>query len=250
MPVEVLKVKDSEATVFEFLLEKELNDVTPTADLTKGQTVVTFNAGHSFVVGDFWTFYWDSDIALREEVNQLEVVAVATNDITLGTPIGEAIPVSKIRQSKRVTTDLSIDGSVTTEVFGFSAPQGLTWHVTRLISTMLLASQPDDGKFGDIAKLTRGCYFGIDTPVISQLLGGFRENGDFRRTAYDLEYTTRTVPASTYGLAFRKSFNGADKYGAVLPIDSSIGARFVCGVQDNLSTISQFRIAIMGKQKT
>lgn len=243
-------VRDSIAPVFEVMLEQELNPVVVVGDLTKGQQVLTFQAGHNFsiVTEDYFTYYWFSQYTNTYQMNQISVSFVDGNDITLGTPITENIPNANISKSTRVNIDMAVNGSITPVVFKLEPPQGITWLCARMVGTMLLDTQPDDGLFGDIAKLTNGCYFGIQTTFVDALLGDFKENADFRRTAFDVSYNVRSGGQGTWGESFRKSFNGADKYGAVLPLDYSIGGKFIGVVQDNLTSLVQFRIVIMGKE--
>lgn len=204
---------------------------------------VTLVSGHGSVAGNLLVLTYLRNIYVGEILN------VATDVITLDNPINFAYPTdSTVLKADR---EMKVDGSSTSVIFSFAPPietiDPSVWSITRLMFTMICDSLPDDGLFGNTAKLTNGLTFRIkrDSDVILQK-SNFKDNSDFAAETYDVEYTTRSVPAGSYGMRCRYSFGGDDKHGNPIVLDGAVGDSLEIIVQDDLTSLTQFRVIAQG----
>jgi hypothetical protein len=165
------------------------------------------------------------------------------------TPLDFDLDTTYIESTYLANINLAVTGTQTSPIkFFTSPPDNLKWDLTRTMVTGITATQPDDGKFFDIAALTWGVYFGFENAFVKKYLVNIKANAGFRATAYDVTYSDRTVPQGTYGVSVRKTFGGQDKYGVVVRLTGETNDQFVAYVQDDLTDITQFRIKVMGHE--
>lgn len=173
-----------------------------------------------------------------------EVLGVAGTTITVDTPADFAFQVGD--NVLAFTRNLNVVGSLASplifEVQGTGSGD-LEVDITRIMFTMILAGAPDDGLFGNLAALTNGLVLRrVDGEVRN--LFNVKTNGDLANLAYDVDYTTRTVPAGSYSVRCRYSLAGQDKHGVVVRL--AAGESLEVWIQDDLSALSQFRIIAEG----
>lgn len=212
-----------------------------TAAVVDAKTV-TLVSGHGSVAGNLLV------LAYLGNVYTGEILNVATDVITLDNPINFAFPTDSI--VLKADREMNVDGSSTSVIFRFTPPTGVigsVWSITRLMFTMICDSLPDDGLFGNIAKLTNGITFRIkrNSGVILQK-SDFKDNSDFAAEAFDVVYTTRSVPSGSYGMRCRYSFGGDDKHGNPIVLDDNVGDSLEIIVQDDLTDLTQFRVLAQG----
>jgi len=148
------------------------------------------------------------------------------------------------------TRDINVDGSGTTQIFSVQvggASGDIVVDITRLILTMVLTTQPDDGLFGNIPKLTNGI-------VLRRVDGDTRnifnakDNHELANLAYDVTYEARSIPQGSYGLRWRYTFAGQDKHGVAVRLMAGESLELL--VQDDLTTgpndIISFRMIAAG----
>jgi len=185
------------------------------------------------------------------------IIDIPTNSFRVDIPIsfpGNTIPGDpfEILKSLRVCVNLAettITGVGTLDdpvEFSIEPPIESKWDLTRSMHVMILDSGADDGKFGNIAKLTNGIYFGFVSDIEQAFLVNIKDNSDYRSTCYDVQYTTRSGGGGDFGMAARKTFGGLDKYGVVIRLDGASNDRFIVRIQDDLSDLVQFKIKLMG----
>lgn len=247
--VDVL-LQDATTNPFEYLLTRELNDVTILSTQDGDSNTVTLSPGHNVVVGNFIEIYVENGslpYGLRKRFTQQYVVSVSTNVIRFSKHMGFPTSPSIIVSSKRTSANMNVSGTLDTPVvFGIGPPDGFKWDLTRTIGAMILTTNPDDALFGNITKLTNGIFFGREGNLFKGYLVDIRENAGFRGTAFDVNYTTRSTGGGAYGMSYRKSFSGTDKYGVVIRLEGLRNDRFVVYIQDDLTGIVEFQIKVMG----
>jgi hypothetical protein len=177
----------------------------------------------------------------------LAVAGAGPYTITVDTPADFAFEVGD--SVLPTTRDMNVVGSLgTPSVFEVQGPGSgdLEIDVTRIIFTMTCTSLPDDGLFGNITALTNGI-------VIRRKDGTYRNfanvksNGDFANLAYDISYSTRSVPAGSYGVRCRYTFAGQDKHGVAIRLGTDEALQIL--IQDDLTTgadILSFRAIVAG----
>jgi hypothetical protein len=252
---------ESETPAIEHFLYEELQTVVITGTPLKGDYQLTLETGHGFVAPvapnrDYLNIHYvanptDSTDFVNNRFSQHAVVAVAGDVISISPPLAFDIDITKIEKSKRVNVNMAkTTGTLAApRKFFTTPPDGMSWNLRRLMVDMILTSAADDGKFGNIENgLANGVFFGFESPV--SLFAEYNvvvfDNGGFRSTAYDVDYTVRSGGAGDFGLSMRKTFAGAGKYGSVIRLDGTLDDEFTGYVQDNLTTIPRFRVKVMG----
>jgi len=183
-----------------------------------------------------------------------EVLAVAGTGpftITVDNPSDFAFEVGDNVQP--TTRDMLVDGTLATpEIFEIQGPGSgaLAIDITRLMFAFTCTSQPDDSLFANIAALTNGLVIRRKDGTYRNI-ANIKSNSDFANLAYDIVYTNRTTPASTFGVRIRWSFGGQDKHGVVIRLATGESLQIL--IQDTLTTgasILSFRAIAVGHEVT
>lgn len=190
-------------------------------------------------------------ICLQEnrKISQFEVTSVtpiAGNQYTLGVSIPIDHPYTTLGGCMLLNVDMNTDGSVTPIEFQIMPATGVKWDITRMIVSMVLSSQGDDGLFGNITKLSNGMFFRREDGVNTHNLFNTKDNSDFAIEGFDVSYPTRSGGGGSAGMRSRISFNGNDKRGVVVRLDGDNNEHFTATNRDDLTGLNQFRIKIQG----
>ena len=170
------------------------------------------------------------------------------NVVTLDTPLDFAFDAGDNVISQ--TREMNVNGSVTPQTF--SVTNGTTQSVleidiTRIMFSMILTSAGDDGKFGNIAKLTKGLVF-RRTDGDTRNTFNVKTNGELRSLCFDLTYPIRSGGGGQFGLGARYTFAGQDKHGVALRLKPGDSLDII--IQDDLSSgapdIEEFRMVAPG----
>lgn len=212
---------------------------TITANVAIGDTTFDVADATNYATGDYVGVF--SGVSGEGRYFFAEVLSVATLTITIDTPFDFAFQSGDPTISS--TSDLSVDGSVTPQSFVVTGATDYDIDITRLIFTMSLSSTPDDGLFGNIAKLTNGLVLRKADGVYRNIFN-VKDNGELANFAYDLSYTTRSGGGGTDGLRCRYTFGGQSKQGVVIRLSAGESLELI--VQDNLSTLTRFRVLAEG----
>ena len=127
-----------------------------------GDYTITMAASHGLLAGDFIV------LAEDDRLYQGTILSVATNVLTLDTPIPYAFPFTGTVVFE-VLNNMNVDGSTTRQTFTIGTPDTVTKniHYRGLRVVIVDGGAMDDGKFGSISALTRGVVFRL-----------VRDNGD------------------------------------------------------------------------
>jgi hypothetical protein len=247
-----VNTQDQTTIPVEYLMYQELNDVTFAAPVGSRENTLTLVAGHNMAVGDFINIYQIDTNFLgagltRRSFQQLEAVSVVTNTIRTDKYMGFDLDPAKVVFAKRVSVDQNVLGTIDAPVkFELCVPPDLTWDLTRIMPTMVLAGQPDDGLFGDITALTNGVMYGFESDIFDTYLLSIKANAGYKASAFDVNYSARSGGGGSWGMVVRKSFSGEDKWGVTIRLVSDTNDCFVKYVQDDLRLINVFRDKLMG----
>jgi hypothetical protein len=245
-------VQDQTTVPVEYLMYRELNDITITAPVGSRENTLVLSPGHGMVAGDFVNVYQvDNNFlgigATRYSFQQLEAVSVVVDTIRTDKYMGFDLDPAKVVFAKRVSVEQNVLGTIDAPVkFELCVPPDLVWDLTRIMPTMVLATQPDDGLFGDIAALTNGVIYGFESDVFDSYLLSIKANAGYKASAFDVNYSARSGGSGSWGMVVRKSFSGADKYGVTIRLESGTTDCFVKYVQDDLTGLNIFRDKLMG----
>ena len=185
--------------------------------------------------------------------NIINIVSLGAGNynLTLDTPLDFAFTVDD--GCSLSDTNLAVDGSINPIIFSIS-PSGLNnnsmWHISRMICLFgglgigPSNEAPDDSDFLLTSAVTNGMVFRNVDGVVKNLFNA-KTNGDIRTRMYDVEYIPKSK-AGLYTIAFRRSFNGDDKNGAVIELKAESGDEFQIIVQDDLTEMTGGQCVVQG----
>lgn len=184
---------------------------------------------------------------------QSEIVAVDDQGtqvvVDCDTPLDFPLNILNIESSFLANVNMAVVGSEVSKIkFTTSPPDNLNWQINGLRISGITDGQPDDGKFFDQPALTWGIFAGFENPFLRKYLVNIKSNADFRATAFDVDYVTRTVPLGTYGVSVRKTFSSNVEYGTTVRLTGATNDEFVLYIQDDLSDITEWRIKVLGRE--
>lgn len=203
--------------------------LTDTTGFTAGKTVGVFS------LNDVDGFYLGGQIG-----------APAGSVITVDTPVD--VPLASGSAIAATTTNMAVDGSVTTQIFqiGPVAPGSTSVvDVTRIMGHILDSTAMDDGKFGGISALTNGCVLRKTDGVITNLWN-VKTNADLALICYDFTYSDK-APGGQFGANFRNTYAGQGGHGVVLELLP--GEYLELLVQDDLTGLDEFTMMAQGHFK-
>lgn len=233
-----VSVQDQYSDIVDLYMHKDLNSFTLASDASIGDYTVTLTAGHSFVVGNV--------LCLKEGTRfyQGRVLVVATNVITLDSPIDYAFTASGAT-GQRSEHDMAVNGSVTRQEFHITPPTDTVWDVVRVIFHIEDDTAMDDGLFGGIAALTKGCVLLYRNGHAKNIFN-VKTNGEFAERTYDREYVAKPPAGTGHAMNIRRTFGGQEKNGVVIRLDGATGDELVMIIQDDLTGLSHFHGVVQG----
>lgn len=178
------------------------------------------------------------------------IIAINGLTVTLDTQLDFAFPVGTIVDV--TITDMSVDGSVTPQIFGI---RGLgiipgidqEYDITRIIFKCFTTSAVDLSKFGDIAGgLTKGLALRHRDGTVNNIFN-VKTNGDIEGITLDWKpFSAQNPNQGQNGFSARLTFGGQDKIGVVQRIGPGEDLEII--VQDDLTGITLLEIIAEGHQ--
>ena len=207
--------------------------VIPTPDTFVYDIEVTDPTG--IVIGSHIILF--STVLLR--FTTFTVLGVAGSIITLDSPIDVAYPAGTLIDV--AITDMSVDGSVTPQVFGLRGTGVIPGveikvDITRIIITCLTTAAVDLSKFGDIVGgVLRGLILRFRNGDVFNIFN-VKTNGDLAGITLDwVPFDAQNLQQGQHGFVCRLTFNGDDKLGIVQRLAAGEDIELI--IQDNLLTI-------------
>jgi len=211
--------------------------VTLASGVAEEDQQVTLQAGHGAVVGD--------GIIIKEGTEYYEgiIVGVTVNVIDLDTPLDGTFTTGA--SVLLVNYDLAVDGSGTAIVARVTPHAGVKWDVTRIYVAIADATAMDDGTFGGMGALTKGCvlrgkYNGNYVNVIN-----IKTNQDLGMACNVQEYHAK-APGGEYGFRCMVQIAGQSAIGVAIRLDGDMDQELQLLIQDDLTDLSSFRVRIQG----
>lgn len=224
--------------IFDILPSRGSSTLTVSSAITNS-VVFSATAGHGLSITDTIFF---SDAA-SQQYQQVEVVIIATNIITIDTPLDRAW--SGVHPYG--LTQMNVDGSSVPVTFALSVPSGMNLEVIRIIVHIEDNSAMDDGKFGAVTALTNGFVVRVNRAngTSYETIMNVKTNGEFAQRSYDIAYSDN-APSGTYGFRSRRTFGGDNRNGSAIFLNGTNGDILECIVQDDLTGLLGFGISIQG----
>lgn len=173
------------------------------------------------------------------EPTEPEIIAIAANLITLDRPLNNAWPIGSNVQ--KIDENMNV---VAPQSFRVTVPIDESWHVETIILNMVMSTDGDDTKFGDLDRLTNGVvirsYDGVTDSYYT--FTNWKDNSEI---AFNME--TQYNPKTGGG---KFGFNGIGQIlgrtGAVPELRGQEGDYLELLVQDDLSGLFNFRVKLLG----
>lgn len=240
-----VSIQDQFSQIVDLLMARVIQALTITLNTSLDATVVRVEtAGAAPTVGNIVCFKEGTGFYQGRILAQSNVVG-NVYDITLDTPLDYAFTTAG--GCSEMSTNMAVNGSVTPVEFSVS-PSGLAagtqWDINRMVFTITDGSVMDDGKFGGITALTKGCVLRVEDGYTKNIFN-VKTNEDFALRSFDAEYVTN-APAGVYGFRCRRTFNGQDKNGVVIRLSGDTGDMLKMIIQDDLSGLVTFRAIVQG----
>ena len=169
--------------------------------------------------------------------------AISGNTLTIDTPVERPFAIGATIFP--MNTNMKVDGSSTVQIFQFG-PVGLVFEVdiTRVMGYLQSSTTMDDGKFGGITALTKGCVFRKNNGDGTYYnYGNAKTNGALSMANFDFAYTAK-APGGSYGARWRGTFAGPSKRGVTIRLSAGESLEWL--IQDDLTGLDVFNLMAQG----
>lgn len=203
----------------------------------KGSYTLVMTAGHTFANGDNLLLAYTNINFIAKVLN------VATNTLTLDTPLDFAYPTVGTVVFE-VVTNLNVDGSATPQIFEsrVGVNSNINIAVTEVRFNILDNAAMDDSLFGGITALTRGIVCRVvRADGTYRNFFNAKSNGDMALLVDNTNYSTK-APSGSYSVSFQWKIK--DSNGVVVELNP--GDAFQIIVQDNLTALISFNAVLIG----
>lgn len=174
-----------------------------------------------------------------------KVLSISVNTLTMDTPLDIAFDtITNSPVLFRLDCDMAVNGATTPIIYSAFNQSTIPYDITRIIFHITDDAEMDDGKFGGIAALTRGCVLRKKNAS-----GNFtnyfnvKSNGKFGELAYDKTYDDK-AKQGTYGFSSRLTFGGQSKVGVVIRLEDGEELQLI--IQDDLTELLTFAVMVEG----
>jgi hypothetical protein len=234
-------LQDSTSPLLIVKASQLVTETTLTAQTAKDDYIVNVADATSFAAGQYLTIY-------NIDANRVffsNILAINTLAITLDMPLDFEFVIGSIVSVG--INDMSVDGSVTPQVFGIRNPTNvdipLTVDITRLMFACLCETTVDLSKFGDIVGgLTKGIAVRRVDGTYKNVFNA-KTNAGLKGLMYDFEIQA-AQGAQQDGFTGRLTFAGQNKMGAVIRLAAQEDLQIL--IQDDLTDLQSFTMVAEG----
>jgi len=232
-------VQDQTTQPIDVWFTEDKGTATSLLPVTQGDYFVTWEPGHSIVVGDVIEARTAENYVQTEVIGQVGDVSEVNIPFSRDFPIGVTVNVGN--------PNLNVVGSTGTNRLFRVAPSTLqVVDITRVIAAIEDATAMDFTTFGSIAALTTGCVLRfLNGDGTYTNLFNWRTNGEFIERAFDHTLQSK-VGGGSHGFVGRTTWGGQDKRGVTIRLDGALGEELEILVQDDLSTLDKFKAVAQG----
>jgi hypothetical protein len=234
-----------DADVHREIINKQLKQDTATTTTfsvaaSAGDTQINLTSAAGFAVND----YLHISNATGEENVLHKITALAGTVATLDMPIDRDYAIGDSITKSLV--NMAVTGSLASPLsFKVEPRSGDVWHLYRILIEMTHTTAGDNGLFGNLPELTNGCvlrrYDG--TTGTYNTYTNWKANGDLVTDMYDVVYAARSGGGGAYGTNGRGTFKNT---GSIVYLDGTAGDYAELLIQDDLSSLTSFRIKAQG----
>jgi hypothetical protein len=252
-----VNIQDQRTNPVDLLFSRDLDQTTLAIAPTIGSNTITLTDASAVVPEVTWIELWDLIIVgtvkipffMQAQVRATPGGGVVEMYMPVGLPFDPATTVVRV-----VETDMSIPTIATFNtplIYSIDPPKLIGTELfvdfdeTRFITHMIHPSSGDDSKYGDITGgIANGMYFRnrgtLPGPItVYTNLFNIKKNGDWRERTYDVNYDDKALGTGEGSTTTRKTFNGSDKSGVVVPLRASLNEATEAVLRDNISALTR-----------
>lgn len=172
------------------------------------------------------------------------VLTKVSNTLTLDTPLDFVF--SAGNNVLPFTRDMTVDGSVTPVIFNVSAggdSTNIEVDIYNIVLQMIVTTEPDDSKFGNLAELTNGIVL-RRVDGITRNIHNIKSNADLSiLSANSIMYSDK---AGGGYFSVRATYPVRDKNGVAIRLTSGDMLQMI--IQDDLTSLIKFRALAKGHE--
>jgi len=226
-----------DADVHVTMINRHVVNVTATnstlaSGATAGDTVITIQNGDmgSFIVGDKISLTEGN----TEEPDCMTITAKGAappNTLTLDRPLDNDYTTSAV--VTKVEEDLTTTaGSLSAPIsYRVTPPADETWHLTRMLGTMVMTNDSSFNEFCSVAALSNGLLVRENDGGTWKTLANWKDDATIAETMYDLDAVPK-APAGKAGQMFRWTFK---RTSSIVKLEGANGDYLEVAIQDNLT---------------
>lgn len=247
----------SETLDLDFLQELKTGTLAVATDPTS--RTITLNTGHGLTPGSVpgTSVYPDGDVGTILEIGvlssgrfiQAKVLVVSGDDITLNQLTGDVFPIGAPIVTGNRNLALA-DGSTTPVIFKVEPSPAQAGDVVRIVIVIVGPSAMDFTGFGSGDVLPVGLLFRVRRGDGSyKNLKTIDQNLEASLWGFDRDTFVPKIGNTDHALAFRITFGGWNKHGAVVRLDGTLGVgeQFECVVLDAMPSRTDTIIRVIAQ---
>jgi len=228
-------VQDQHTDIINYYLRIPIKTLAIATNTTKNAYTITVTDATGVVAQTF------VELQQNTRAFQARILNVNGNILTLDTPLDYAY--TTVANILNFTNNLAVDGSSTPVVTSIYPIAGYTGHITTILFAMTLTAAGADNLFGNLTALTKGIVLRKSNNIDHTIFNA-KTNGDLALRMFDVSYTDRATPSQVFGL--RGIFKIKERTGCVIKLDGATNDRLDLIIQDNLTSITSFRVVVQG----
>lgn len=232
-------VQDQTSQPIDVWFTEDKGQATSLLPVTQGDFFVTWEPGHSIVVGDVIEARTAENYVQTEVIGQVGDVSEVNIPFSRDFPVGTTVDVGN--------PNLNVLGStVAIRTFRIAPSTLQEIDITRMIFSFQDNLAMDFSGFASIAPLTIGCvlrYKNSDGTFTN--LFNWRTNGEIIDRSFDHTFQSK-VGGGDFGFVARSTWAGQEKRGVTIRLDGALAEELELLVMDDLSTINKFKAIAQG----
>lgn len=226
-----------------YFIQPRIANILTAADATIDTHAIEVPGSSGILVGDYVGVFWENRFYFG---TVLAVVVSTTDTITFDSPLDYSYPTGSTVLT--TTREMNVDATASRQIFQIGPV--FDWQenqidINRIIFHITDASTMEDTTFGGIAALTHGLFLRrVSADGTIQNYYNVKNNGELANLSFDLNYPDK-VPAGTYALRCRYTYNGKDKHGVAVRLSAGDTLQAIV-LGDDLTDLSSFRMIAEG----
>lgn len=233
-------IQDQTSQPIDIWFTEDKGQATSLLEVTQGDFDVTWEPGHSIVIGDVIEARTAENYVQTEVINQVGDVSTVNIPFSRDFPIGVTVDVGN--------PNLNVLGStVAIRVFRIAPSALQEVDITKIMISLEDATAMDFSTFGSISGgLITGCalrYLNGDGTFTN--LFNWRTNGELIDRAFDHVFESK-VGGGNFGFVAESTWSGSENRGVSIRLNGALGEELELIVMDDITTQTRFKAIAQG----